>query len=302
MDIIEDIKKLKIGKVIASPQMKDYTTYKVGGNAICIVEPNNTNDLVKLLNFIKTNKIDYKILGNGSNLIFSSKGYNGILIKLKSFDKLEQDGNKFIVGAGYSLIKFANKVSRLGYTGMEFATGIPGSIGGAIYMNAGGYNTDMGYVVSEIKVLTNELDIKTLYNNQLDFHYRHSILQDKKYICLEATIVLKKGNIEVIKDLIEDRTKRRLMSQPLEYPSAGSVFRNPEGDYAGRLIESLGYKGKGIGGAKVSEKHANFIINYNNATGEDIKTLITNIKKDVLEKYNIDLKVEQEFVEYEEKK
>ena len=185
---------------------------------------------------------------------------------------------------------------------MEFATGIPGSIGGAIYMNAGGYNTDMGYVVSEIKVLTNELDIKTLYNNQLDFHYRHSILQDKKYICLEATIVLKKGNIEVIKDLIEDRTKRRLMSQPLEYPSAGSVFRNPEGDYAGRLIESLGYKGKGIGGAKVSEKHANFIINYNNATGEEIKTLITNIKKDVLEKYKIDLKVEQDFVEYEEKK
>jgi len=246
----------------------------------------------------KENNIKYKIIGNGSNLIFLNKYYDGILIKLEEMNELMINENKIVVGAGYSLIRLANKMSKLGYSGLEFATGIPGTIGGAIYMNAGAYNSDMGYIVSEIKVLTPQLELKTLYNKDLDFHYRSSFLQkNKDYICLEATLILKKANKEQIMEIIEERKTRRLMSQPLEYPSAGSVFRNPTNDYAGRLIEEIGYKGKIIGGAQVSEKHANFIINKGNATGKDVYTLINEIQNKIKEKYNIELKVEQEYVE-----
>jgi len=298
MNIIKDIKDLQIGKIIEKPLMKDYTTYKVGGKAICMVIPTDENALITLLSYVKDNNIKYKILGNGSNVIFNNKDYDGIIIKLDNFNSLNILYNKIIVGAGYMLNKLALRVSRLGFTGMEFATGIPGTVGGAVYMNAGAYKTDMGYVVTSIKVLTPDLEIKTMYNKELDFHYRTSFLQkNKDYICLEATISLVKGNPEEIMELIDSRKQRRIESQPLEYPSAGSVFRNPEGDFAGRLIEEIGYKGKSIGGAKVSEKHANFIINNGGATGEEIKELINEIKDKVKEKYNIELKVEQEFVE-----
>ena len=165
-------------------------------------------------------------------------------------------------------------------------------------MNAGAYKSDMGYIVTEIKVLTPDLEVKTMYNNELDFHYRTSFLQkNRDYVCLEATLVLYKGKKEAIMNVIRDRKLRRLESQPLEYPSAGSVFRNPEGDFAGRLIEEIGYKGKQIGGAMVSTKHANFIINVGGATGKDIKKLITDIQEKIKKEYNIELKVEQEFVE-----
>ena len=298
MNIINDIKKLHIGKVIEAPLMRDYTTYKVGGKAICIALPTDESALITLLEYIKSNNIKYKILGNGSNVIFNDKDYDGIIIKLDNFNSLNIIYNKITVGAGYMLNKLALRVSRLGFTGMEFATGIPGTVGGAVYMNAGAYKTDMGYIVTSVKVLTPDLEIKTMYNKELDFHYRTSFLQkNKDYICLEATISLVKGNPEEIMELIDSRKKRRVETQPLEYPCAGSVFRNPEGDFAGRLIEEIGYKGKSRGGAKVSEKHANFIINNGGATGEEIKLLINEIKDKVKEKYNIDLKVEQEFVE-----
>ena len=298
MNIIKNIKDLKVGKVIENPYLKDYTTYKVGGMAICMVYPDDESGLITLLKYLKENSIKHKILGNGSNVIFNNSGYDGVIIKLDNFNDLKIINNKIIVGAGYLLSKLSLRVSRLGLTGMEFAAGIPGSIGGAIYMNAGAYKSDMGYIVTSVKVLTPDYKIKTLYNKDLDFHYRSSFIQkNNDYICLEATITLKKGNPEEIMELINERKKRRLETQPLEYPSAGSVFRNPEGDFAGRLIEEIGYKGKSIGGAKVSEKHANFIINNGNDTGEDIKKLINEIKEKVKEKYNIELKVEQEFVE-----
>ena len=298
MNIIKDIKNLHMGKVIENPIMKDYTTYKVGGKAICITIPDDEKCLIKLLKYLREYDIKYKILGNGSNVIFNDSGFDGVIIKLDNFSSLNIINNKIIVGAGYKLNKLALRVSRLGFTGMEFATGIPGTVGGAVYMNAGAYKTDMGYIVTSIKVLTPDLEIKTMYNKELDFHYRTSFLQkNPDYVCLEATISLIKGDSDEIMEIIEERKKRRIETQPLEFPSAGSVFRNPEGDFAGRLIEELGYKGKSIGGAKVSEKHANFIINSGNATGEEIKKLICEIKDKVKEKYNIELKVEQEFVE-----
>ena len=296
MNIIKEIENLNIGEVLSNINLKDYTTYKLEGTGYCLVIPDDINGLIKLLKYLREKEIKYKIIGNGSNLIFDSN-YDGILIKLDSFQNLEIVGTRITVGAGYSLMKLALRVSRMGLTGLEFATGIPGTIGGAVYMNAGAYKSDMGYVVSSIKVLNPNLEVEILENKELEFHYRTSFLQkNPDYICLEATLYLKKGNPEEIIEVINDRKQRRLETQPLEYPSAGSVFRNPEGDFAGRLIESVGYKGKSIGDAKVSEKHANFIINTGHAKGSDIKKLILEIKDKVKKEYNIDLKVEQEFV------
>lgn len=298
MNMIEELKKIDGCTVLENINIKEYTTYHVGGIARALVYPENVESLINLLKFLKTNDIKHKVIGRGSNLIFSSNIYEGVLIKLDKFDKLEIEGNEITVGAGFQLIKLATRLSRIGYTGIEFATGIPGSVGGAVFMNAGAYKSDMGYIIKSVKVLTPDLKIKELTNYDMHFHYRTSFIQKNPgYICIEATIILKKGNPDEIMQLISDRKKRRVETQPLEYPSAGSVFRNPEGDYAGRLIEEIGYKGKTHGGAMVSTKHANFIINYNNATGEDVKELITDIKEKVKEKYGIELKVEQEFVE-----
>lgn len=298
MNIIKDLKKIKCGKILTDINLKDYTTYKLNGKAKVVVFPKNKIELINLIKYIKANNIPYKIVGNGSNLIFVKPVYEGILIKLSEFDNLKIEKNIIEVGAGYNLMKLALKVSRMGLTGLEFATGIPGSVGGAVYMNAGAYNSDMGYVVKKVKVLTPNLEIKEMTNRELNFHYRTSFLQKNPgYICLEATIILRYGNKDIIMDIIKDRKERRVINQPLEYPSAGSVFRNPPNDYAGRLIEEIGYKGKKNGGAKVSEKHANFIINVGNATGKDIYDLIIEIKEKVKEKYDIELKVEQEIVE-----
>lgn len=293
----KQIEDLNIGEVQTNVDLKDLTTYKLDGRASCVVSPDDVNGLIKLLKYLRENNIKHKIIGNGSNLIFS-KNYDGVLIKLDSFQNLEIVGNRITVGAGYPLMKLALRVSRMGLSGLEFATGIPGSIGGAVFMNAGAYKSDMGYVVSSVKVLNPDLEMEILDNREMDFHYRTSFLQKHPdYICLEATIFLKNGNASEIIEVINDRKQRRLESQPLEYPSAGSVFRNPEGDFAGRLIESIGYKGKKIGDAMVSLKHANFIINTGHASGDDVKTLIKEIKDKVKQEYDIELKVEQEFVE-----
>lgn len=288
----------KYGKVIEKPSMKNYTTYKIGGFAKYIIYPDDENKLIDLLKYLHMEKEKYKIIGNGSNLIFSDDGFDGVIIKLDEFNNLDIDGNIIKVGAGYNLMRLSLKLSRSGYKGLEFAAGIPGSVGGAIFMNAGAYGSDMGYIAREVKVITPEFEIKTLSNKEMDFHYRTSFLkQNPDYICLEATLYLEKGNEKEIMDLINDRKKRRLESQPLSYPSAGSVFRNPEGTSAWKLVEGIGYKGKKIGGALVSPMHANFIVNDGDAKAKDVKELIETIKKEVKEKYNIELKEEQEFVD-----
>ena len=298
MDIVKKIEDMHIGDVIPNVDIKKCTTYKVGGHALALVSPYTISDLQHLLSLLKKEKMKYKVIGFGSNLIFNDGLYNGILIRLDNLDGLTIRDRVVTVGAGYSLMKLSLKTARLGLSGLEFASGIPGSIGGAIFMNAGAYNSDMGYVVRSIRVLTPELEVKTMYNYDLDFHYRSSFLQKNPgYICLEAKIILKHGNIDEITELISNRRKRRLETQPLEYPSAGSVFRNPEGMSAWSLIEEVGYKGKHIGDAYVSEKHANFIINKGHATGEDVKQLIKDIREKVKKEKGITLKIEQEFVE-----
>lgn len=300
-DVIEIIKRKSIGKIEENVSLKKYTTYKAGGTARCIVYPNNVDKLISLLTILKANNIKYKILGNGSNLLFSEKLYDGILIKLNEFNDIEFFAkNKIRVGAGFPLIKLSLMAAKKGLTGLEFASGIPGTVGGAVFMNAGAYKSDMGYIVETVKVLTPDLKILTLVNREMDFHYRTSFLKkNPQYICLEATIELKKGKKSAIEEVIKDRRQRRLDSQPLEYPSAGSVFRNPEDTSAWKLIEGVGLKGRIQGGAMISEKHANFVINYKNAKSDDIKYLIDLAHDEVLKEYGVDLKIEQEFVNWE---
>ncbi|MCI8347427.1 MAG: UDP-N-acetylmuramate dehydrogenase [Bacilli bacterium] len=299
-EVIEQIKQLGIGKIEENIVLSKYTTYKTGGTASCIVYPKDIEKLVCLLKLIRNKNIEYKILGNGSNLLFSDREYKGILIKLTELNQLEIIYNKIRVGAGFSLIKLSRIAARNSLTGLEFASGIPGTVGGAVFMNAGAYKKDMGYIVRSVKVLTPDYRIIELENKELNFHYRTSFFKTHPdFVCLEANIRLEKGSRNAIEDLMKSRLKRRLESQPLNYPSAGSVFRNPEGMYAGEIIENLGLKGFKIGGAMVSDQHANFIINVGNATSKDIMELICYVKNQVKEKYDILLKVEQEFVNWE---
>ncbi len=300
-DKLAEIKNLNIGKVEEDASLAKYTTYKVGGVCSGIVFPKNVDCLITLIKFLRNENIPYKILGKGSNLLFSSKPYEGILIKLDELNDVKFFGrNKIQVEAGFSLIKLSMMAAKKGLTGLEFASGIPGSVGGAVYMNAGAYKSDMGYIVERVKVLTPDLRVIYLENKEMNFHYRSSFLQKHPdYICLEATLKLQKGKKEAIEEVIKERKQRRVESQPLEYPSAGSVFRNPEGEFAGKLIEDSGLKGKKHGGAMISDKHANFVINYDNASAEDIKYLIDLAHDTVLKNYDIDMKIEQEFVNWE---
>jgi len=289
-----DIKDIK-----ENESLRLHTTYKVGGIAKYFISPESIDELIKLVKYLKEKNIKYMILGNGSNTIFSSKTYDGVIINLSKINNMTIDGNKINVEAGYQLIKLSIDAMNNNLSGLEFASGIPANVGGAIFMNAGAYKSDMSEVLEDVTFLDEDLNIKTLTKDELNFSYRHSLFQEKDYIIISANLVLSDGNKEEIKELMEKRKQRRIESQPLEYPSAGSVFRNPAEDiYAGKLIEDLGLKGYSIGDAKISEKHANFIINTGNATGEDIKTLIDLVKNKVKEKYNIDLIVEQKFVNF----
>ena len=281
--------------------MSKHTTYKVGGEVKYFVTPASIEELIELLKKLKEENTKYIIIGNGSNTIFSNNYYDGVVINLSNINKVEFNDKKVYVEAGYQLIKLAIDAANRSLSGLEFAAGIPGNVGGSIYMNAGAYKSDMSSVIDEVTFLDENLNIKTLKNEELEFSYRESIFQKHNYVIISCVMSLTSGDKDEIIEIINDRKERRMSTQPLEYPSAGSVFRNPSDTvFAGKLIEDLGLKGYSIGGAKVSEKHANFIINTGNATGEDIKSLIDYIKKLVMEKYNIELQVEQRFMNFGE--
>ncbi len=281
--------------------LKDHTTYKVGGTCKYFITPKDLEELINLIKYLRKNNMKYMILGNGSNTIFSSKEYDGVIINLINLNSMKIKGDKIDVEAGYQLIKLSMDALNNGLSGLEFAAGIPGNIGGAIFMNAGAYKSDMSNLVETVTFLDENLELKTLPKEELDFSYRKSLFQKNNYIIISTVLKLTPGDKDEIKALMDKRKQRRIDSQPLEYPSAGSVFRNPSEDiFAGKLIEDLGLKGYTIGGAQISEKHANFIINIGNATGEDIKSLIDLVKSKVKEEYNIDLHVEQRFINFED--
>lgn len=287
------------GDIKENVSLKTLTTLKVGGISKYVFYPKNVTSLKKALTLFKENNINYKIFGNGSNIISSDKIYDGVIIKLSSLNNLKINDEVIEVEAGYSLMKLAKEVIKLGLSGLEWANGIPGTIGGAVYMNAGAYKQDMSFVLEKITALDENMNIVTLNKDELDFSYRHSRLMEENLICLSATLKLEKKDISLIEEVVNKRKEKRMETQPLEYPSAGSVFRNPLNDFAGRLVEECNLKGKQIGGAMISLKHANFIINKDNATGKDVLDLINLAKKEVKEKFNIELKQEQELFNFD---
>lgn len=278
--------------------LKKYNTYRLDVKCDYLVFPKDIDEVVKLISFLKENNYKYLVLGNGSNVIFKNNRYNGVVIKLSKLDKIEFDGDKVVVGAGVSLSKLANMAINNSLSGLEFSVSIPGEIGASVSMNAGAYNESFSDVFVSAKVLTPKLEIIELSNEDMDFSYRNSFIKkNKDYIVLEVVLKLKPGNKEEMNAVIEKRFEKRKATQPLEYPSAGSVFRNPEGMYAGKLIEDANLKGYSIGGAMISDMHANFIVNKDNATGEDIINLINLAKDKIKENNNIDLYLEQVIID-----
>lgn len=276
--------------------LKKYNTYRLDVMCNYLVYPKDELELVNLLKYLKENKIKYLILGGGSNVILSRACFE-VVIKLDRINKVVIEKNKVTAGAGVSLISLANTCMREGLNGLAFAGGIPGLVGASTAMNAGAYKEDMASIVKEVKVIDPELNIITMSNKELNYSYRNSFLKEnKEYICVEVVLELSYEDRKKIKEVMDNRRQRRIESQPLDMPSAGSVFRNPEGLSAGKLIEDIGLKGYTIGGAMISEKHANFIVNIGGATYEDIIELIEYTKEKVKEEYNINLILEQEII------
>ena len=278
--------------------LKKYNSYKLDVISKYLVFPKDEMELSLLITFLKSNDIKHIVLGNGSNVIFSCDYYDGVVVRLDKLNSLEIDGEYVNVGAGYSLVKLAMIAVDKELSGLEFASGIPGFVGASVAMNAGAYNSSLSDVLDSVRVMSSDGSIKSMKASELKFGYRTSIFKENTdYVIISCKFKLIKGNKNEIMELMEKRRKRRLESQPLDYPSAGSVFRNPKDDYAGRLIEDVGLKGYKIGGAMVSLKHANFIINYDKATGKDIVDLIELIKRKVKDKYSVDLVLEQIIVD-----
>lgn len=297
------INELKLyGDVTLNASVKMINTYHIGGECKYLISPNSINDLVSILKILKENKIKYYILGNGSNVILNSKLFDGAFIRLNKLNGVEihPDMEMAYAEAGVMMPKLVSDTVNESLMGLEFASGIPGTVGGAIVGNAGAYNACTLDYVESVTVLDEDYNIKVLEHEDITYGYRTSMFKENRnIIVLAAKFYLKKGDKENSLAIMEDRKQRRITTQPLEYPSAGSVFRNPEGDFAGRLIESCNLKGYKIGGAEVSEKHANFIINKDNATSEDVYNLIKHVHDTVLHRTNVDLIIEQEFVDWE---
>ncbi len=296
--MIETIKKH--ADVLEDVPLNKYNTYHIGGITKYLVSPLSINDLVEVIKILDENKVPYFILGNGSNVVLSSKKFEGAIIRLNNIAgiAIHPELSRAYAEAGAMFPKLVMESIEKGLTGLEFAGGIPGTIGGSIYSNAGAYNACIMDYVESVTVLNKETyEIEELEHEDITYSYRNTMFkEEKKYIVLSAKFYLKPGEKANSLAILEDRKRRRLESQPLEYPSAGSVFRNPDGDFAGRIIEECNLKGTSIGGAEVSEKHANFIINKDNATSDDVYELINLVHDTVLEKTTVDLKIEQEFI------
>lgn len=303
-----------ISKIIPAERIKyneplaNHTSFNIGGPADVFVTVENEEELAKAINFAKAENIRYFLLGNGSNVLASDEGFRGIIIKLAGdFNVATVDGEIIKAGAGITLSKLAGLAMNSSLTGLEFASGIPGTLGGALFMNAGAYGGEMKQIVTKVKVLknistANNTDcegcgaIIELTGEEMQFGYRHSILKEKNYIALSCEMKLEKGDKETIASYMRELALKRKEKQPLEYPSAGSTFKRPEGYFAGKLIEDAGLGGYTVGGAQVSEKHKGFVINKGGASAKDVKELIDHVIKTVKDKDNVTLEPEVLFL------
>lgn len=292
------IKKMRNVELVENANLKRYNTYRLEVIAKYLVFPNTKEDFRDILKFLVSNDIKHVVLGNGSNVIIKDEYYDGVVILLNKLNKIKIDDDMVVVDAGYSLQKLALEVSNLGLEGLEFATGIPGLIGASVAMNAGAYNNSLSEVVTSVLVINPDFEFVVMENKKIDFGYRSSLFKKKKgYYIVSVKLQLTKGDSSELLEKISKRRVKRIETQPLDMPSAGSVFRNPEGMYAGELIEKCGLKGYSVNDAKVSEKHANFIVNNGKAKGYDIIRLIDKIKDTVNEEFGVELVMEQIIVD-----
>ena len=277
--------------------MSRHTTFRVGGEAECMAVVESKEELSQLVSYLGRIEQDYFVLGNGSNLLVGDKGYRGIIVKLgPRLSAVGVEKNHIAAGAGVLLSKVAYAARDAGLSGLEFAAGIPGSIGGAIVMNAGAYGGEMKQVVQMVRVMDKEGEILTLDNDTMEFGYRTSIIRDRPFIVLGVVLKLTPGNKEEISAKMEELMKQRKSKQPLEYPSAGSTFKRPEGYYAGKLIMDAGLRGYRIGGAQVSEKHCGFVINAGGASAADIREVIEEVQERVKDRFHVRLEPEVIFL------
>lgn len=287
------ISELEIhAEVSKDVDLTNYNTFKIASTCEILVMPNNKESLKKVIDILKKHKKDFVVLGNGSNIILKNKKIKKVIILLNKLKKIEITNTTVYSEAGVLLSFLAQEALSKSLVGLDWAIGIPGTVGGSVYGNAGCYGEEISNRILNVEVLKDN-EIITLNKNELYFSYRDSIFKkEKNMIILSVTFNLEYGDKETVMELIKERGLKRKESQPLEYPSAGSVFRNPEGNYAGAIIEQMGFKGYKVGGAQVSEKHANFIVNIDNATGEDVIKLIEEIKKKAKKEYNVELILE----------
>lgn len=288
--LAEVLKQKMPEHVFCNEPMKKHTSFKIGGPADILVQPQGADALAQALAAARDYEVPVTILGNGSNVLVRDKGIRGLVIKIgNALKTFRQDGERLYFGAGYSLALASRKAWECGLSGMEFAVGIPGSIGGAVYMNAGAYNGEMKCVVESVRVMDMTGKAMELTAKDLQFGYRKTSLQQSGYIITEVCLKMQPGDKDAIKAMMDDFSSRRISKQPLELPSAGSMFKRPPGHFAGTLIEQAGLKGYTVGGAQVSEKHAGFVVNRGSATAADVLQLIADVRRIVMEKAGVEL-------------
>ncbi|SFA75447.1 MULTISPECIES: UDP-N-acetylmuramate dehydrogenase [unclassified Bacillus (in: firmicutes)] len=296
--IVKELEKLNVGKVKPNEPLSLHTTMKIGGPADVLVEPSSVENVKKIMDFVREKGLKWRAIGRGSNLLVSDEGIEGIVIRLGAgLDSLEVNGTDVKVGGGHSLISLATLISKKGLSGLQFAGGIPGSVGGAVYMNAGAHGSDISKILVKALVLFEDGKIEWLSNEEMEFSYRSSVLQKKRPgMVLEAVFRLEEGEKETIVAEMQKNKDYRKETQPWNYPCAGSIFRNPLPNYAGQLVESAGLKGHSIGGAKISEMHGNFIVNTGGATAQDVLALIQHVKDTVFSQYGVKMETEVEII------
>lgn len=300
MDNIYSIisKIVKEENILRDELLSKHTTFKIGGCADFFVKPASENEVAMLIKELSANDIDFYIMGNGSNILASDEGYRGVIVyigeNLSDIELLDESTIK--AGAGAMLAKVARVALDNSLAGMEFASGIPGSVGGAVVMNAGAYGGEIKDIIVKAKVCDKSGKIFEIENDELDLSYRHSIISEEGYVVLGAIFTLKRGNKEEILELMNDLNSKRREKQPLEYPSAGSTFKRPEGYFAGKLIMDAGLRGYKVGGAMVSEKHCGFVVNAGDATANDVKKLMDDVSEKVFEQFGVELEPEVKFL------
>ena len=289
----------KLSKIVRKEQileeepMKKHTTFRIGGPAEYLILPQTTEEIADVIKLCRQEEIPWYIVGNGSNLLVADEGVRGVVIQLlRNFNQIQVEGCQIRMQAGAQNAAVAKRALDASLTGFEFAAGIPGTIGGAVVMNAGAYGGEMKDILKEVTVLDPNGMIRTIPAEELELGYRTSIIARKGYVVLEAVIVLKTGDPKEIKAAMDELKEKRVTKQPLEYPSAGSTFKRPEGYFAGKLIMDAGLRGFSVGGAQISEKHCGFVINKDNATAKDVTELMDETKKIVMEKFGVALEPE----------